>query len=145
MPFMERLASRVVGFQPTIIRRNDPVHPRAAFPQDSERRDVPVRTENAPLPVPYSQFSAVGRDAAHATPTVWQYQQLAFSEWLSVMGWPFGVAKTIHALHPSMPLGNALPIRERVNIDSPQPSSLGSLTSLTGVRTTAPEYAKITY
>jgi len=137
------LLERMGKVRPVVLRRADPIHPRASYPQKSIRRDVPVRVQSAPRPPSDTAFSGVGRDAAHATPTVWQYQQLAFSEWLSVMGWPFLVPKVPSALVVSMPRGQHNPIRERVNIENAPQRSLGSQVSLGGAQTYSPRYMKL--
>lgn len=139
------LTQALTAWRPTIVHRNDPVHPPAAFDQDSTRRLVPVEIEEAPRPVPYSLYSGVGRDQEHARPTVWQYQQLAPAEWLTVMGWPFQVAKVPSALVVSMPRGAQNPIRSRTNIDNPTQTALGSLTTLGGVQSYEPALSKITF
>lgn len=142
---MHELLKKVVGFQPVIVHRNEPIHPRAAFDQVSQRAPVNVRVEQAPLPVPYSAYSGVGRDAAHAHPTIWRYQSLAIPEWLSVMGWPFAFAKAPSSLAVSMPRGVHNPIRERSNIDAPAQTSLGAMTAFGGGQYYSPNLAKITF
>lgn len=139
------LLTKAATWRPVAMVRVDPVHPRAAFEQDSVRRDVAVNVQSAPRPVSDTSFYGIGRDSAHATPTIWQYQQLAFSEWLSVMGWPFGVPKVPSAQVVSMPRGRANAIRDRVNIDMQSQQSLGSLNVLGGAQSFSPSLSKITF
>lgn len=139
------LLQTVAPWRPTVIYRNEPVHAPHAFPQDSTRRVVPVEVEHAPQPVADTAFYGVGRDQVHAVPTVWQYQQLAPAEWLTVMGWPFQVAKVPSALVVSMPRGRQNPIRGRANIDNPSQTPLGSLTTLGVAQSYQPTLAKITF
>lgn len=133
------------GFAPVLIHRQDPVHPPHAFEQFSDRRLVPVQVQEAPRPVPYTAYYGVGRDQAHARPTIWQYNSLAIPEILSVMGWPFGVKRIIKPQHPDMPRGRQTALSARVNIDNPQQTALGSLTTLGGTLSYSPELAKITF
>lgn len=139
------LIQTITQWRPTIVYRNEPIHAPQAFPQQSTRRVVPVEVEQAPQPVPDTAFYGVGRDQAHALPTVWQYQQLAPNEWLSVAGWPFYVAKVPSALIVSMPRGQHNPIRGRANIDNPPQVPLGSLTTLNVAQSFQPTLAKITF
>jgi hypothetical protein len=51
---------------------------------------VDVPAELAPNPYPAaSSFAGVGRDSQHEGNRQERHTVLAFSEWLSVMGWPF--------------------------------------------------------
>jgi hypothetical protein len=144
MPITDLLTS-AVQWRPVIVTRNDRARTMAAFPQVSSRDIVPVEVESAPLPVPSTAYYGVGRDEMHARPTMWRYQALAISEWLSVMGWPFAIAKVPSALVVSMPRGKQNPIRSRANIDNPAQTSLGSLSVLGAENNTSPGLAKITF
>lgn len=139
------LLEKVQQWRPTIVHRNEPTEPGYSYPQASVRRVVPVAAELAPPPVPYTAYYGVGRDQAHAEPTMWSYQALAIPEWLSVMGWPFAVAKVPSALVVDMPRGRQNPIRGRTNIDNPAQTALGSLSTLGGVQSYEPGLAKITF
>lgn len=137
--------TKLWGFQPVIVRRNDRATRADHFPQKSERYEVATEVEQAPQPIPQTSFYGVGRDVAHATPHQWRYTALAIPEWLSVIGWPFGVAKVPSALVVSMPRGRHNPVRERTNITAPQSTSLGSITAVQGVSAFQPNLAKITF
>lgn len=144
--FMEALASRVPALQPMFIRRNDPVHPRAAFNQVSETYEVAIQYERAPMPPADSAFYGQGRDALHTGTRMWHYVSLAIPEWQSVMGWPFAVVKTVQPKTSSQPKNHWFnPLRARTNIESPQAQSLGSLTSVQGQGSSIPSLSKITF
>lgn len=146
MPWLDKLAAKLPGIQPVIMKRNEPVHPPYAYPQNSERYEVGIRVEEAPRPVPDTAFYAIGRDSAHSKAYQWRYTSLAFSEWLGVMGHPFltGMPAVPGSMVISMPRGRHIPVRERTNIGSPGSVSLGELTLLDGVQSWAPSLAKIT-
>ena len=130
--------------QNMVVHRNEPMHPPAAFPQLSGPIEIDVRYEEAPKPVADSSFFGVGRDREHVGRKLYRYQALAISEWLSVAGWPFKFPKVPSALVTYVNPGRQNPIRERVNITPGKQTSLGALTTMQGVQSLAPEYAKIT-
>jgi len=131
--------------QPVIIHRNDPVHDPDGYPQVSQRYEVGVRVQPAPMPVPDTAFAAVGRGPESRTPHQWRYTSLSIPEWLMARGgWPFQVPKVASALVVDMPRGRFIPARGRTNIDAPEPRSYGSQTALRTVPTTTPGLLKIT-
>jgi hypothetical protein len=96
-----------------------------------------VSIQDAPQPVPYTQWWNVGRDAEHAWPVRWLYQALAIPDWLGVMGWPFSAAG--HTKPGSLVTapaqraqyaGNWLSQVPRTNIVAPAQTNLGNLGSL---------------
>lgn len=128
-----------------IVYRNEPIHAPATFGMQSVRYTTDVPVEEAPKPVQDTTFYAVGRDVEHTGKRMWRFDSLAIPEWLSVMGWPFQVAKVPSALVVSMPRGTQNPIRERANIVMPKQTSLGDLTALDGNAQYTPSLAKIAY
>lgn len=138
-------AKAVLRPQAVIVHRNDPVHDPDAYPQVSQRYEVGVRVQPAPMPVPDTAFAAVGRGPESRTPHQWRYTSLSIPEWLMARGgWPFSVPKVPSALVVGMPNGRFIPAATRVNIDAPQPRSLGSQTTLSTIPTTAANLLKIT-
>lgn len=128
---------------PTIIvNRREPTRPMFAFPQESERLPVEAMPDqaslqDAPGPVPYTQWWNVGRDAQHAWPVRWLYQSLAIPDWLGVMGWPFSsVGHTKAGALVTMPRGQFIPQVQRSNITPGPQTSVGAQSAVRGPLTT---------
>ena len=98
-----------MGVRTAIVTfRSEPRRRKRNYPQVSGPQPVDVNTQYAPQPVAYTQFSTMGRDAAHALPRQWLYQSLAIPEWSSVAA-PFFLpgmhAQPSAQLTVSMPKG----------------------------------------
>jgi hypothetical protein len=123
--------------------RQEPVHVAMHFPIGSIIDAPTTRRELAPQPVPQSAFDGVGKDPARVIRPV---TNLAFSEWLGVMAWPFKLLK-IEPIRPALggPFQSMTPFAERVNVDMPPQGTLGTQTSIIGAVQTTPDliYAKL--
>ena len=123
-----------MGLRTAIVTfRSEPRRRKRNYPQVSGPQPVDVNTQYAPQPVAYTQFSTMGRDAAHALPRQWLYQSLAIPEWSSVAA-PFFLpgmhAQPSAQLTVSMPKGWFTPIGQRTDIEPNPQVSLASLTSI---------------
>lgn len=141
------IRARPVTVPPVYITaRHDPVHPRDADPQTSQRVHVSEPVVTAPPPVPYTLFWNVGRDIEHAWPRQWLYQFASPRDWLSVMQWPFTtVGHTQAGSMVYMPPGRFIPQLGRSNIDSPAQTSLGAMAAVQPVILADPNHAKILF
>jgi len=128
------------------IPRADPVHPKTAFPMQTERYVPRVTYEEAPLPPKDTAFSGVGRDVGHAPTPINRFRSLAIPEYAinGVIGWPFNVPKVSSALVVSQPRGRFNAIRNRTNINMPKQVSLGEQTSQAVLYSYEPALAKLT-
>jgi hypothetical protein len=142
---MGRLRDKIQGFQPVILQRNDPVHPPAHYPQETEFFHPDIRYEEAPRPVPDSAFAGVGRDAQHAPTAIAQFQFLAINDILSHASWPFSLHTEPGALVVGMPYGAFNPIRERTNITMPKQGTLSDMTTVDGIPVAPPSLSKIAF
>lgn len=141
---MGKLRDKVIGVQPVILRRNEPVHPPAHYAQETDFYQPAVQYEEAPRPVPDSSFAGQGRDPQHSPTPIARFEYLAISDILSHAAWPFSIRTEPGAVVVGQPHGAFNPIRERVTISMPPQGILSDMTTLEGqVLTTAP-LAKIT-
>jgi hypothetical protein len=122
--------------------RQEPVHVPAHFPIGTVIEVATTRRELAPQPVPQSAFDSVGRAAP---PRINRpVTNLAFSEWLGVMAWPFKLLKVPTPMRaPGSPNPGMMPFTERVNIAMPPQVTYGDQTSIKGQMWTGPQYGKL--
>jgi hypothetical protein len=115
-------------------RRREPIHDHRAFPQSpATPLPVGIYPQKAPEPVPYTAFFNVGRDAEHIGMERQQPpMSLAPVDWLSVIGWPFlpGMKANPTSLITPYNRGRLNPQPTRVNIESPQQTTLGMRTAV---------------
>lgn len=122
--------------------RLDPRHIPFGYPIGTVIDDTTTRVELAPQPVPSTAFYAVGR--ANPPQMNRPVNNLAISEWLSVMAWPFRLIKIPGAMRvPIAPHQGMMPFAERVNIDMPAQQALGSQTSIKAPTWTGAQYGKL--
>lgn len=128
-----------------VIAPRVPRRDRSWSPAFSRRLPVLVDGRTAPhTAVDYSAFHGVGRDVTHALPHMWRYQALAIADKLSIVGWPFGVRKTLGAMVvPGSRVGGMNPIQERTQVIAPRPVSLSSRAAVYPEPVYDPRYAKI--
>jgi hypothetical protein len=108
--------------------RQEPVHVPVHFPVGSVIDFPNYRHELAPQPIPQTAFHAIGKDPARRIMPV---SNLAMSEWLGVMAWPFKLVKLVtERPTPGSPFPGMTPFAERVNIDMPAQGTLGTQTSI---------------
>lgn len=126
-------------------------HPTAVFRtrQEQEHVDVhyPVGTDItvnitervlAPQPVPYSAFDTIGKGVPTRNRPV---NNLAMSEWLGVMAWPFKLLKVTPIRHPlGSPKPGMTPFGERVNVEMGKQGNLGTMTTIKAPTWTGPQY-----
>ena len=122
--------------------RLDPRHIPFGYPIGTVIDDTTTRVELAPQPVQQTAFYAVGR--ANPPRMNRPVSNLAFSEWLSVMAWPFRLIKVPSAMRvPIAPHQGMTPFAERVNIEMPSQQSLGSQVSIKAPIYTGAQYGKL--
>lgn len=113
---------RVAGNAPHKGNQTPRVHVQAPA-------DVPA--EQSPPPTPYSAFAGIG----HVTHARWLDQVLAIGDKLSIRAWEGAgsqlVQKVPSALVIGMPPSAGMnPVRESVNIEQPQQTTLSALATL---------------
>lgn len=140
---MGKLRDKVLGVQPVILNRNEPVHPPEHYAQDTIWFQPSVRYEEAPKPVSDTRFAGVGRDSMHTPTPIAQFQFLAIGDILSHMSWPFSLRTVPGALVVDMPRGIFNPIRERTNISMPKQGTLSDQTVVDAYAIATPPLAKI--
>jgi hypothetical protein len=121
--------------------RQEPVHVAVHFPIGTAITPDVTKVELAPQPVPYTAFHQVGKTAHVRNRPV---QNLAISEWLGVMAWPFKLLK-VEAMRPPLgaPKPGMMPFTERVNVDMPGQTSVGAMSSIKAPLYTGPQYGKL--
>lgn len=132
-----------ISQHPTAVFRTrmEPVHVPVHDPVGSLCEAPTTRRELAPQPVAQSAFDTVGKRPQEIIRPV---TNLAMSEWLGVMSWPFKLVKVPSAMRvPIGPHQGMNPFAERVNIEMAGQAPLGSQTSIKAVPTMAPQYAKL--
>lgn len=108
--------------------RQEPVHVAVHFPVGSIIDAPTTRRELAPQPIPQSAFDRVGKEPPRV---IRPATNLAMSEWLGVMAWPFKLLKVVPIRPPlGAPRPGMMPFAERVNIDMPKQATLGTQTSI---------------
>jgi hypothetical protein len=121
--------------------RQEPVHVPAHFAIGNAMDAPTTRRELAPQPVPYSAFDTIGKNAPKVIRPV---QNLAFSEWLGVMAWPFQLLKVVPERFPlGSPNPGMMPFTPHVNIDQPTQANLGNQTSIKARIYTGPQYGPL--
>lgn len=140
---LKNLRSKVLGVQPVVTYRNEPVHAPANFPWETLSNQPDIRWEQAPQPVAASTFHSYGRDPEHAPTPIKLFQTLAIADWLSVMAWPFSIRSEPNAIVVGMPIGRFNPIRERSTITMPPQTTLSDLTTVDAVSIGSASLAKI--